>query len=292
MSYIKYEDGMVYSTVDKVVGVDEALSPGFYKPMFNQNREVCYETLVPKELHSPIMLKPLVDTMKYVDEFCKPETKKTINEMGYLHKMGVFLHGDSGTMKTTFSWYVASKLIETMKAIMLDTGILEAMIQSVKKIREKQDNLIVVIIDEADLYVEQEASLKKFLDGPDSLDNIIVFATTNRKEVFHPSLFRPSRFGIITEIPGIDDIKEIEKILKGKKVKYTKDELNELKGSNMEEIKDFMRNKVFNVQVSSTSVKQIGFRRSEEQEDPESISGKEIYEPTKSFVFGNFFDED
>ena len=291
MTYIKYKDGDIYKASDDVVGVEKVLAPGFYKPSFNQSRELKLETLAPKELHAPLMIKPLKDTMNYIEQFCSDDAKKRINDMGYLHKAGIFLWGKAGTMKTTFSWFMADRLVKSKEAIVLDTGVLDAMLETVKVIRSKQDNLIVVLIDEIDLYVEMQASLKRFLDGPDSIDNMVVISTTNHRDVFHSSFFRPSRFAIETEIRGIEDVSIIKKLLEKKGIEYTEDDLQVLKGSSMDEIKDFMRNKVLNITINTKYVKQMGFKRTEEDEDTESLSEKEVYNAPTMKIFNGFFDE-
>jgi len=283
-----FEDGQVAWYEEDIIDSTTKFKPGIYQPKLDRDGSCYAEMVTNKENHAPIMSQKIKDILTYIESFQRKEVRERINKIGFVHKLGILLFGRPGTMKTTFMNYVSGILISKSDAIVVDTENYNAAVAFVKVVRETQDNLIILLIDEADAYLEQFIThLKLLLDGGKSIENIIVIASTNKIELFEASLLRPSRFKLQVEFEGIQDLGEIEKILKEKGVKYTKKELNELKGCTIDEIKNFIVNKVSDIGVElKTSIVQIGFKI---QDDDVEESTKDVNAGENTITAMRFF---
>jgi len=117
-----------------------------------------------------------------VEKFFKKETILAYEEMKIAHKMGYLFYGKPGSGKTSLCFLAMRMLAKEYNAICLDcTGEKLSLIKyTIRKIREIQDNPIVVFYDEFDNELSyREADFLPFLDGNDSINKSIFLCCTN-----------------------------------------------------------------------------------------------------------------
>ena len=109
---------------------------------------------------------------------------------------------------TELDHFIAKKMIIEKEAIVFfcDTSNkLGTAMGLGRQIREIQTNPIIIIADEFERYAaNNEAAMKIFLDGKDSINNCLFLAATNYFNQVPDSLKnRPSRFKVVVEVKGI-----------------------------------------------------------------------------------------
>lgn len=122
------------------------------------------------------------EVISNADKFFSDETRKVYEELKLTHKIGVLFYGKPGTGKTSTCMLIMKELVEKHGAICLDcTGRrIEFIKFSIAKIRENQLNPIVVFGDEFDsMLARDEDRYLTFLDGTDSVNNMIFIGCTN-----------------------------------------------------------------------------------------------------------------
>jgi ATP-dependent 26S proteasome regulatory subunit len=123
--------------------------------------------------------------IEQTNNFFSPESRIAYEELKISHKMGVLFYGKAGTGKTSTCTLIMKTLAETHNAVCFDcTGKrIDFVIHCVKEVRKVQDNPIVLFMDEFEASVKaEEESYLTFLDGTDSIDNLIFIACTNYLE--------------------------------------------------------------------------------------------------------------
>lgn len=280
---------------NNVSEIRKDFSPGFYQFYPTQDSIGC-SIVEMNELHTPYKSEANDRVIKGVMAFFSSrKLKKQINMMGFPHKMGVLLYGPPGTGKTTLLNYVSQLLLEQQNAIIMvcsNFDSVEASISMAKAIREIQTNPIVIIMDEFERFVSnsnQEAVLKTFLDGGDSIDNCLILGATNYIEQVPKSIGeRESRLRIVEEIKGIENREEIESIVNSMldnadvPASFKRDKLIDSIGLNV--TLDFIKNKVIDslmgkkIKTDSSARNQIGFNRAVPAAEEEDFDGTEIFE--------------
>ena len=202
--------------------------------------------------------------------FFNKKVAKRVNELGFYHKVGVLLYGKQGTGKSTIIKNYCKLAIEKHNAIVLYVDMCRgtfAQWDFVRKIRAIQKNPIIVVIEEMDgVLVENgtESAFKSYFDGNESIDNCIIFGTTNYIDRIPSALKdRPSRFKYCLEVNGIDSESDIYNIMInmiGDIFEPTQvvDFARELVGSTLDEIKQFCIDKIMDID-SYKVTKKIGF---------------------------------
>ena len=140
----------------------------------------------------------------------------------------------------------------------------------IRKIRAIQNNPIVVIFEEMDMYTQQtpdapEGYLKTIFDGNNAIDNCIVFGATNYIDKIPAAIKnRPSRFKYVLNIEGVDSEEEIIDILTPMignmfKKNEIKDFAFAMKGETLDTIKQFGMDKIMCLDSYNSKNKTIGF---------------------------------
>lgn len=192
-------------------------------------------TLTPRDIDSVILNKTIKkEIVGTIDNFIASKEWYTSRCIDY--KIGIVLHGEPGTGKTSLIKALASKYECDIHMVSLDT-ITE---DGLKAIMNKHDNgsMKMFVFEDIDSAVnthnrdginatvnnvDSPASLSSILnaiDGVNSLNNVILIATTNRLSVLDPALLRPGRFEHHFELKtyGHDEIQEYTKYMYGKTI--------------------------------------------------------------------------
>ncbi|MGV8142727.1 MAG: CDC48 family AAA ATPase [Candidatus Pacearchaeota archaeon] len=162
-------------------------------------------------------------------------------EAGIKPSKGVLLSGPPGTGKTMLAKAVANEANANFISVKGPELISKWVGESEKHVREifkkaRQVAPSIIFFDEfdsisgirghsfSDATERVVNQLLTELDGIEELENVVVIAATNRKELIDPSLLRPGRIDSIVEL-GIPDINTREKIFEvhTKKMPIAKD---------------------------------------------------------------------
>jgi len=206
-------------------------------------------------------------------KFFLPEIKEKVNTLGYNHKTGILLYGKQGTGKTSMFKKYFNDAVKTKNALVFDIVLTEGGTMYwwnfLKDIRTIQDNPIIVFFDEFEEYFanhcNQETQIKKILDGTESIDNCLFFMTTNYIDKVPETIKdRPSRVKYKIEVTGIQDERLIIQFLKqsfdkiNMKVDFEK-EVSKMKGWTIDELKQWVLDKVMDIEPEGKVNKKLGF---------------------------------
>jgi len=281
---ITHEDNRVSIHSSRTSRVGTTFEQGMYEADTNQGQIIINTKEMP-ESHNVSITEEIQDIGETVKSFFKENMRERVNEMGFLHKMGILLYGKQGTGKTSLLNNIARIVIEKEGAIVFicDTSDkLSAAVELSYSIREIQDNPIVFIADEFERYASgMESAIKNFLDGHKSVDNSLFLAATNYLDRVPDTLKnRPSRFKIVREIQGFSDkgvIKTIIENIASKSAVQLFEEgeieriLEENSSLTIDEIKHICLDKVMGLYLKgSISSPQIGFSKKKETESGEN----------------------
>lgn len=211
--YLEYEDGFSISPKCKIT---DDVTSGIYsvqytrEGIFYPSLNICLDDYV--DLNNATqkeIVREILDFSKKGDLFQKA---------GIVHKRGIFLHGIPGSGKTSLINHIMSSLIRegALGFFVREPGSLKALIDGltiIKKISPTRQ--IIVVFEEIDQFQGQDQELLNFLDGQNSLQNIIFLATTNRIDEVNPALLRSSRFDWIIEVNALSPTQR-EKYLRSK----------------------------------------------------------------------------
>lgn len=273
-NYLENGD-VIFSALDTVKSV-KTVEPGFYRLSFKDdyaNKSVDMKCVFDDET---VKIHEFVDKTK-IDEifdcFFRKEVKEAVERLGFYHKVGIMLHGQEGTGKSSIVKHYCNLLIKDQNAIVFyltlaqyGRGAHECW-DVIRKIRQIQSNPIVVVYEEIDSGVrDNECFLKTSLDGNLSINNFICFATTNYIDSIPAAIKnRPSRFKYVFSVEGVQSVLEVKnilcKILDGV---ADMDEIvemaNELKGSTIDTIKQRCLDRMMKIQPAKPRRSIIGFR--------------------------------
>jgi SpoVK/Ycf46/Vps4 family AAA+-type ATPase len=275
---VQFSDNKIAINEQSTKYVGDKFNPGYYSCWIDSNGNFHISQEFLKEEHTPYNTRSNRKILKTVESFFAPGVRAEINQLGFIHKLGILTHGRQGTGKTSLLNYIATSLMEKADAIIFicnDQSTLGGGIRLANMVREIQDNPIVFVADEFDQYAAKaEAAMKIFLDGSNSIDNMLFLAATNYIEKIPKTLSdRPSRFKVVEEISGIEDKKLIRRIITDISSRidpglFTADEVEEVVKVNtnltMDEIKHICLDKATNNYLPKAVAKnKIGFKITE-----------------------------
>lgn len=162
--------------------------------------------------------------------------EKVLKNLGINHVRGIMLYGAPGCGKTLIARQIGKILnCEEPKIVSGPSLLSSYQGQSEKNVRDLFENafadkqgkkLHLIILDEFDAISRKRGTIgdsglsdrlvNQFLsmiDGPESLNNVLLIAMTNRLELIDEALLRPGRFEVQIEI-GLPDEKGRNDILK------------------------------------------------------------------------------
>lgn len=272
-SFNYLENGSIeYSILDSIKSTKK-LDAGSYKLKYHQSYptgKLEFTVLPLDEIHDPIQFHFIPKMEIVFERFFQPKIKKKINELGYAHKLGIMLHGKQGGSKSSIFNYYAKKFIKEKNAIYfyIEGSYAEEAWAFIQKIRKIQNNPIIVFFDEFDkFFPHSENDIKPMLDGNLSIDNTICFFATNYFDKIPDTVKdRPSRIKYKYEVESLDNAEAIEKILvKAIGDLLSEDEMSEAieenMGNTIDEIKDYIQDKIMDLTFEKVGKKNIGFRK-------------------------------
>ena len=268
-SFVYYENGDITYSPHNTICSSEKLIPGFYNVMYDDyNDKYLLSRAQINSIKPPAFKdKDLLDT--YINILLSEKHAETLKSLDILNKGGVLLYGKEGTGKSTICKYYTHKCIEENKAIVIYAksdffGMCWNFISTLKGIHP--DNFFIVILEEVDNYLKTpngEETLKKILDGNLSLDNTIVFATTNYIEEIPDALIkRPSRFKYVLNIDAISDDNDVLEIAKNilKNIEFNEtDLLNNCRNKTLDYIQQYCLDIIFNLNTTTNNQNKISF---------------------------------
>lgn len=272
-SFHYLENGEISFSVFDTIKTTSKLDVGTYKVAYVSSPtggklEVKVDTDTETVKMSSFKEKHQLDNL--FKSFFNKKVAKRINDLGFYHKVGVLLYGKQGTGKSTIIKNYCKLAIEKHNAIVLYIDMTRGTLAQwdfVRKIRAIQKNPIIVVIEEMDGALQEsgtESAFKSYFDGNESIDNCIIFGTTNYIDKIPKALKnRPSRFKYCLEINGIEnesDVYDIMINMIGDIFEPTEivDFARELAGSTLDEIKHFCVDKIMDID-SYKITKKIGF---------------------------------
>lgn len=282
-SVISLKNNTILVHSEEVNEVGTKFTPGFYKAMTTDSGiHITREKL--NEIHTPFKTQETESVLSTVRAFFQAGVREKVNALGFIHKLGVLLYGIAGTSKTSVLNYIANELVEEKEAVVFfchDSNTFGTAISLAKRIRDIQDNPIIFIADEFERFAQsEEAKMKTFLDGVDSIENSLFLSATNYIEKVPDTIKeRPSRIRLVLEFKGIEDKEVMKDILRSisDKVSPSLFEEQEIQTAfeninhiTIDEIKAMCLAKITDTFVRAPKRSSIGFRR-EEPKDTESL---------------------
>lgn len=141
-----------------------------------------FEPLTTKDALVKFKTGVIANVLDKSRKFFHEDTIVGYNELRITHKMGMLFYGPQGTGKTSVCQLIMHELVSEYGAVCLDaTGKkLGFILSTLHNLRKIQNNPIVLFVDEFELSIRREEDeYLTFLDGNDSLDNMIFIACTN-----------------------------------------------------------------------------------------------------------------
>lgn len=136
-----------------------------------------------------------------MNDFIKPETRALYEQLGFVYKRSVLLHGEPGTGKTVISNKITKDLIKAGGIVLwVEKPTLLAMAFDILQ-DIQPETLTGVIFEEFDSIAENhESLLLTMLDGQVQKQNVMYLATTNYIKDIPKRLYRPGRFSSVIKV--------------------------------------------------------------------------------------------
>jgi len=277
-SVIEFEDGRIATHNSPSKHVGKTFERGFLTAYMDSNGNIVINRESLPEVHKPFPSIEANEVLVASKSFFGEGIREKVNALGFTHKLGILLHGRQGTGKTSLINYIASQMIDKLDAICIlcdNSDYLGGGIALAKQIRSIQDNPIIFLCDEFERFADRsESEMKNFLDGKDSVDNMLFLASTNYLEKVPNTLKdRPSRFRLVREIKGINDSSIIAKILRDTSSKVDPpvlsdkeiEELSKQTPKTLDEVKSMVLEKVTSFIPADSNRRSAGFKMGEEE---------------------------
>lgn len=212
---IKYTDNKILCNDAEVFEISKQLFPGVYEIELNNYGQFDhFRALKTPKIFDLMPSCELNNLQEYVDKFLSPEYASLCKTAGIQKRTGILLYGEAGIGKSNYTNYIIDKCIKEHEACVFNIDHINkfhALIPKIKELRDIQNTLFIVVFEELDELFKAsssaEGALKNFMDGINSIDNVLFIATTNYLDTIPKSLTnRPSRFKKVLEIKASDNV--------------------------------------------------------------------------------------
>ena len=212
---IKYTDNKILCNDVEVFEISKQLFPGMYEiELNNYGHFDHFKALKTPKVFDLMPSDELSNLQEYVHKFLSKEYQNLCTTAGVLKKTGMLLYGEAGIGKSNYTNYIIDKCIKEHEACVFNIdniNKLHVLIPKIKELRDIQNTLFLVVFEELDELFRASSTteevLKNFMDGINSVDNILFIATTNYVDNIPKSLInRPSRFKKVLEIKASDNV--------------------------------------------------------------------------------------
>lgn len=204
IQFLEYKDGFMLSP--KCV-IGETLTPGVYEVnmvregFFYRKKNLFVDDYV------DIFNQELSDMVKEIGFFT--ESASLFEQFGVIHKRGVLLHGQPGVGKTAiFNQIMLTLTKKDYLVFLVDDpsnliGTIEGLLE-LKKVLPSQP--LAIFVEELDRFVNQaELEILQLLDGNNTMQPMLFFATTNNIEELSAAILRPSRIDLVIEVSSLSN---------------------------------------------------------------------------------------
>lgn len=210
-NFLKKGKKYVYNPIKNINDAFPVLPPKIYVPATGVNplgeRIYIFTELVTQDKLISFTNGTISEVIELSNKFFHKKTIQSYGDLGIIHKLGLIMYGPYGTGKSCTALLIMKKIIDEHNAIALDCTRMDIheVILCISKLREIQNNPIVLFIDEVDSsFYRQEESFLSFLDGTGSVNNLLFIGCTNNiKEIPDRIKYRKSRIRHLVEIKSI-----------------------------------------------------------------------------------------
>ena len=160
-----------------------------------------------RDMETLFLEKNIIDTLKKeINNFTAEDTKKEYERYGIPYKYNILLYGLPGTGKTSTIHCIASMIGSDIGILQLTKEIDDISLTKAINSLTKLDNCRILVLEDIDsIFSDQRkvhdsmknnvtmSGILNFLDGLMRNEGIIVFITTNNKEMLDEAVFRTGR---------------------------------------------------------------------------------------------------
>src|SRR5690606_19297356 len=140
---IQYDDNRVSIHTSKTKVVGEKFTKGFYQASYDQNGSLIIKREALKEIHEPFESEETSNILSTTKAFFEEGIREKVNTLGFIHKLGILLHGKPGIGKTSLMNFIADWMVCEKDAIVFfcnTPDTLSAGVTLANSIREIQSN--------------------------------------------------------------------------------------------------------------------------------------------------------
>jgi SpoVK/Ycf46/Vps4 family AAA+-type ATPase len=243
---VKAFDEIIKEFQPKALATDE-----LHLTLWDRN-EWADRKVIPKRLENSVTLLNSIKSLLFKEMERFINNREWFLENGLPHKLGLILHGEAGTGKTSIIRMLASKyerpLYTLNLATMNDNTLVEAFstvkkgsiiaIEDFEAVGATKDRVESADCEEERFSLLTVSGLLNALDGLVPLDNVVIIFTTNHLEKVDKAMYRKGRIDHVIEIGALGSI-EVQEYLSRKfegRTEHLKEVFPDIKGCDLQAV--------------------------------------------------------